>query len=183
MFKKTLTVGIIALSTLSATGVFAAPQNTIRFEGEVSSQTCNVSINDSTSAAPVILLETAKLSELSASGLNARPAKFSIKLTGCTDPGNTAQSVKVHFASGNVDANGYLKNIATANAADHVAIQLLDPADTAINLSSGQAYVNAFTLHSGETGGEAQFTARYVATGTATAGKVEASVQYAISYL
>lgn len=183
MFKKTLTVGIIALSTLSATGVFAAQPNSIRFEGEVSSQTCNISINDSTSAAPVILLQTAKLSELATTGQYSTPTKFSIKLTGCTDPGNTDQNVKIHFASGNVDANGYLKNIATSSAATNVAVQLLDPADTAINLSSGDAYADAFTLHKGETGGEAQFTARYVATGTATAGKVEASVQYAISYL
>lgn len=184
MFKKTLLTGIIALTTLSGSSVFAAQENSIRFKGEVSAQTCNISVNDSTSAAPVILMQTAKISDLSAAGNTSTPTTFSMKLTGCTDPGTTAKDIKIHFASTSVDASGNLKNIATSSPANNVAIQLLDPDNNIINLQSGEAFAKAFSLNPGDTSGEAQYTAQYIATGgAATAGKVEATVQYAISYL
>lgn len=183
MFKKTLLTGIISLTTLSGSCVFAAQENTIRFKGEVSAQTCNISVNDSTSAAPVILMQTAKLSDLSSTGNTSSPTTFSMKLTGCTDP-KAAQDIKIHFASTSVDASGNLKNIATSSPASNVAIQLLDPDSKVINLQSGEAFAKAFSLSPGDTSGEAQYTAQYIATGgAATAGKVEATVQYAISYL
>jgi len=183
MFKKTLLTGIIALTTLSGSSVFAAQENSIRFKGEVSAQTCNISINDSTSTAPGILMQTAKISELSAAGNTSTPTTFSMKLTGCT-AGTTAKDIKIHFASTNVDNYGNLKNIATSSPANNVAIQLLDPDDNAIDLKSGEAFAKAFSLNPGDTSGEAQYTARYIATdGAATAGKVEATVQYAVSYL
>lgn len=182
MFKKTLLTGIITLTALSACSVFAAQENSIRFKGEVASQTCNISVNDSTSAAPVILLQTAKLSELDAVGKTSTPTSFSMKLTGCTSP-QAAQDIKVHFATSDYDNDGNLKNIAQ-NGAENVAIQLLDTAGNAIKLTGGEATVKAFTLNTGESGGEAQYTAQYIATATgAKAGKVEATVQYAVSYL
>ncbi|MCK0553241.1 fimbrial protein [Pantoea ananatis] len=184
MFKKTLVAGIVAISALSATSVLAAQQNSIRFKGSVSAQTCNISVNNSTSAEPVILLETAKVSDLAAAGNTSTPTKFSIKLTGCADPGTAGQDIQVHFVSNNVDASGNLKNISTDDKpANNVSIQLLDPDNKVINLSTGEAFAKAFKLNSGETGGEAQYTAQYIATGAATAGNVEASVQYAINYL
>lgn len=184
MFKKTLLTGFVALTTLSASSVFAAQQNSIRFKGEVSAQTCNVSINDSTVAAPIVRLQTAKLSDLSTAGNTSTPTSFSMKLTGCTAPLTAAQDIKMQFASSNVDASGNLKNTATINPASNVAIQLLDPNNNVIDLTSGEASADAFSLKAGETSGEAQYTAQYIATGgAATAGNVEATVQYAISYL
>jgi len=183
MFKKTLITGIIVLSTLSACSAFAQ-DNAIRFMGSVSSQTCNISVNNSTSNSPIILMNAAKASDLSTAGKTSTPTTFKLTLTGCTDPGANGQSIKIHFASNNVDASGNLANIATTDAATNVAIQLLDPDNTAINLSSGQATAKGFTLASGSTSGDAQYTAQYIATGgAATSGKVEATVQYAISYL
>lgn len=182
MLKKTLMTGVICLSSLSACAAFAQ-DNAIRFMGKVSSQTCNISVNDSTSASPIILLETAKSSDLSTAGNTSTPTTFKLKLTGCTDPGANGQSIKINFASNNVDASGNLKNISTSDAATNVAIQLLDPDNNAIDLSSGEATATGFTLASGKTGGEAQYTAQYIATGgAATAGNVEATVQYAITY-
>jgi len=183
MYTKTLAAGIIMLSTaVSATSVFAAQQNSIRFKGEVLSQTCNISINDSTAAAPIILLPSAKVSDLSAANKTSSPTTFSMKLTGCTQPTSSAEEIKVRFVSNNVDTNGNLKNIATSSPADNVAIQLLDPDSQAINLSSGEAVAKGFTLPTGATSAEAQYTAQYIATGAATAGNVEASVQYSIDY-
>ncbi|KGD84319.1 fimbrial protein [Pantoea stewartii subsp. indologenes] len=184
MFKKTLLTGIIALTTLSGSSVFAAQENSIRFRGEVSAQTCNISVNDSTSAAPIILMQTAKADDLDTAGKTSSPTTFSMKLTGCSDPGTPGQDIKIHFASNNVDTSGNLKNIATSSPAQNVAIQLLDPDNNFIDLTSGEADSKAFTLNAGVTSGEAQYTARYIATGgAATAGKVEATVQYAVSYL
>jgi len=180
MFKKTLVTMIVALTASSA---FAAQQNSIRFKGSVSAQTCNISVNDSTSAAPVILLQAAKVSDLTAAGNTSTPTTFSMKLTGCANPGTAGEDIKINFVSNNVDASGNLKNISTTSPATNVAIQLLDPDSHAINLSSGQATSKAFSLLSGTDSAEAQFTAQYIATGAATAGNVEASVQYAINYL
>lgn len=184
MFRKTLITGIIALSTLSTCGAFAQ-ENAIRFVGSVSSQTCNISVNDSTSTSPMILMSAAKASDLSTAGDTSTPTTFKLKLTGCTDPGTNGQSIKIHFASNNVDASGNLANIApSAKAAQNVAIQLLDADSHVIDLSSGEATAKGFTLASGANSGDAQYTAQYIATGgAATAGDVEATVQYAISYL
>ncbi|MDC7861441.1 fimbrial protein [Pantoea ananatis] len=182
MFRKTLITGIIILSSLSACAAFAQ-DNAIRFMGKVSSQTCNISVNDSTSASPIILLETAKVSDLSTAGNTSTPTTFKLKLTGCTDPGTNGQNIKIKFVSNNVDASGNLKNIATSDPATNVAIQLLDPDNKAINLSTGEATAKGFTLASTATSGEAQYTAQYIATGgAAKAGNVEATVQYAIDY-
>jgi major type 1 subunit fimbrin (pilin) len=183
MFKKTLVTGIVALSALSASSVFAAQQNLIRFKGSVSAQTCNISVNDSTSAAPVILLQAAKVSDLASAGNTSTPTNFSMKLTGCADPGTAGQDIQVHFVSNNVDASGNLKNISTDSPANNVSIQLLDTDNKVIDLSTREAFAKAFKLNSGETSGEAQYTAQYIATGAATAGNVEASVQYSINYL
>ena len=90
MFKKTLVTMIVALTASSA---FAAQQNSIRFKGSVSAQTCNISVNDSTSAAPVILLQAAKVSDLTAAGNTSTPTTFSMKLTGCADPGTARQGI------------------------------------------------------------------------------------------
>lgn len=183
MFKKTLMTGVICLSSLSACAAFAQ-DNAIRFVGSVSSQTCNISVNDSTIESPSITLPAAKLSDLATAGNTSMPTTFKLKLTGCTDPGANGQNINILFISNNVDASGNLTNTLTSDdAATHVAIQLLDSDNSPINLSSGEATAKGFTLASGATSGEAQYTAQYIATGgAATAGKIESTVQYSIAY-
>jgi major type 1 subunit fimbrin (pilin) len=182
MFKKTLMTGVICLSSLSACAAFAQ-DNAIRFVGSVSSQTCNISVNDSTTASPSISLPAAKLSDLATAGNTSTPTTFKLKLTGCADPGANGQNINIRFTSNNVDASGNLTNTVTSDAATHVAIQLLDPDNSPINLSSGEAMAKGFKLASGATSGEAQYTAQYIATGgAATAGNIESTVQYSITY-
>lgn len=185
MFKKTLITGLISLSSLSAFSAFAQ-DNAITFRGSVSSQTCDIKVNESTTGSPIVLLSPAKIADLATAGNTSTPTTFKLTLTGCTAPptGSSGLVIKTRFASNNVDTSGHLENIITgSSAATHVAIQLLDPEDTPIDLSTGKAIAKAFTLAAGETSGEAQYTAQYIATGgAATAGDIEANVQYSIIY-
>lgn len=67
MFKKTLMTGVICLSSLSACAAFAQ-DNAIRFLGSVSSQTCNISVNNSTVASPSITYVSAVVIKRPAAG-------------------------------------------------------------------------------------------------------------------
>ncbi len=51
--------------------VYAASDNTIRFQGEVSDETCTVTVNGN-SALPVVLLPTVPVTALDTAGKNSR---------------------------------------------------------------------------------------------------------------
>ncbi len=181
MFKFSALSAAFIMTAISANSAHAA-DNTIRFIGEVSGQTCDVSVNDSTTSSPVVLLQPAKISELATSGSVSTPTKFKISVKNCI--ASSDKSIGIAFASNNADASGNLANSATGDtAAKYVSIKLLDPQGKAIDMSSGYARTAAFTVANGATSGEAEYTAEYVSTGVATAGAVEANVQYAITYL
>lgn len=129
-------------------------------------------------------MSAAKIADLAAAGNTSTPTTFKLALTGCVAPVDAAgQIITTRFTSNNVDAAGHLSNILSGNdAATNVAVQLLDPDNTPVNLSTGTAVAKAFTLATGKTSGEAVYTVQYIATGAATAGKVEANVQYSINY-
>lgn len=115
-------ITVIALATLSLSYVTAAnANNTVKFMGEVSTQTCAVDING-VSSNPIVLLPTVPASSLSTQGLTAGETTFTVNLTGCTSE-SSATTVKTVFVGYNVTSNGNLGN--TGSATD-VSIRLLD---------------------------------------------------------
>ena len=76
-------------------------------------------------------------------------------------------------------ANG---NLANSGTATNVEVQLVDSKDAVINLTGGYTGSGDLTLAAGETESSATYNAQYYANGVATAGTVEASLQYAVTY-
>lgn len=158
---------------------FAASQNTITFKGQVSDQTCQVSVNGNSSS-PIVLLPTVASNELASANATAGETLFTIDLSGCTAPASDL-AIKTSFLGANVTAAGNLGNAGTAT---NVAIQLLDGAGgTAVSLN-GITSVAGLTLKTGETTASHDFAVRYISeTGSATPGTVSATAQYALDYL
>ncbi|QCA06823.1 fimbrial protein [Pantoea vagans] len=156
----------------------AASDNTVHFQGEVSTQTCSVNINGS-SAGPVVLLPTVAASKLATASSTAGETTFTVNVTDCAAD---AASIKTVFVGNDITSNGNLGNTGTAG---NVSIQLLDSdASTPLKFVSGQSVnTSAFTKAADSTTASQELTARYFAeAASVTAGTVLASAQYAISY-
>ncbi|HED9572416.1 fimbrial protein [Klebsiella pneumoniae] len=178
MFKKT-TLALLTASLFISTSALAISNNTITFRSEVSDETCSVAINGN-QAKPVVILPTVSAKELAKGGDVAGQVTFDIGLTGCT--GNTDRATKIStvFVGNQVTSNGNLGNTGDAT---NVEVQLLDTANKVINLTNGFKGEGDLQLKPGETEASATYTAQYYATGAASAGTVEATLQYAVSYL
>ncbi|WDU65082.1 fimbrial protein [Pseudomonas poae] len=180
MKRTALLLAISALPSLS----FAAGTNTITFKGQVSSQTCKVSVNGD-QANPLILLPTVSSSALSAKGSTAGETTFTIALRDCTAPTTDAQKINVMFGTNNVTSAGNLAN--TSGDAKNVALQLLPAPGSATPVvlsSTGTTTVDGLTLALNQTSTSHDYAVRYISeAGSATTGSVGAQVQYSFSYL
>lgn len=178
-FSRCMTLVVWSASLMSC-HVFAASENTIRFQGEVNAQTCNVNVNDATGS-PIILLPTVSTAELSTAKSTAGKTPFTINLTGCVAPdAGSTQAMAINLAGNNISPTGDLLNTGTA---ENVALRLLDSNDNAIDLSGGTARITGMTLESGSTSASQNFSVVYYSdSGKAGAGTVLSSVQYSVSY-
>lgn len=113
---------LIAMTAFPAISFAAASQNTITFKGQVSDQTCQVSVNGN-SGSPIVVLPTVASSDLDTAGKFAGETPFTIAVTGCTAPTTGDLNIKTTFLGADVNAGGNLGNTGTAQ---NVAIQLLD---------------------------------------------------------
>lgn len=172
MNKIALMMAGLVLSTA------ALADNTIRFQGEVADQTCDISINGNAST-PLILLPTVAANSLASSGLTAGQTPFTVALTGCTAAGS-ATSISTVFVGNNLNANGRMGNTGTAG---NVSLRLVDPAAPTAPLDlTGQTGAAGLVLASGATSASHDFAVQYYAEGAVTPGSVLGSVQYAVSY-
>ncbi|CNE45377.1 fimbrial protein [Yersinia nurmii] len=169
----------IALFSASTTVAMAASNNTITFQGEVTAQTCSVTVNG-LDANPMVLLPTVSSTDLDASGKTAGKTTFTLGVAGCASE-VTDIDIKTVFVGSQVTTAGNLKNTGTAT---NVELQLLKDSTTTtgIDLNSGVAQ-DGIVLKAGDTSAEHDFAVQYYATGKTTPGSVIASVQYAVSYL
>ncbi|EPG6758332.1 fimbrial protein [Citrobacter freundii] len=168
------------LALLLAQIAYADSANTITFKGEVTEQTCEVTVNG-VNARPVVLLPSVAKSDLAAAASSAGLTTFTLGVTGCTVDSN-ALDIKTVFVANNMTERGNLANTGTAQ---NVELQLLtDSAGTTpIDLRTGTP-IAGITVAAGNTSGEHDFAVQYFSpNGGATAGTVVGTVQYAISYL
>lgn len=169
----------LLLGTALVSGsAFAASDNTITFQGEVTDETCSVAVNGN-SASPVVLLPTVSATDLAASGDTAGPVTFDIGLSGCTGSSSAETKISTVFVGNQVTTNGNLGNTGTAT---NVEVQLMDTTGAVIDLTNGFTGDGDLTLAAGDTEASATYTAQYYATNASTAGTVEATLQYAVSY-
>ncbi|WP_104924963.1 fimbrial protein [Rahnella sikkimica] len=181
MNKKILVACGLLVAGYSMTAS-AVSDNTISFQGEVTDETCSLTVNGNDST-PIILLPTVSTSDLATAGSHAGATTFEMGVSGCAGTsGDDATDTKISTVfSGNLveTTNGTLGNTGTA---ENVTVQILDVSGEEINLSSTYTADNDLKLSAGDTASTATYTARYYATDVAAAGTVAASMQYAISY-
>ncbi|OMQ22958.1 fimbrial protein [Serratia oryzae] len=169
-------IAIVAAGLVLSTAALA--DNTIKFQGEVADQTCDISINGNAST-PLILLPTVAASSLATAGATTGQTPFTISLTGCT-PSVGTTAIKTVFVGNNLTATGNMGNTGTAK---NVSLQLVDPASAATPLDlTGQNGAAGLSLANGATSASYDFAVRYFAEDTVEAGSVLGSVQYAVSY-
>lgn len=172
---------ILALSlALAIPGIHSAMANTgtITFNGTLTSNTCNVSVNGG-NASDTVVLPTVSEGVLDAAGKTAGQTRFTLGLSGCTGSLKTASA---YFEAGTgVNGDGRLIN---TGSAQNVDLQLRDSTKSGavIKAGSSEQVNNAgyVTLASGAA--SLPYTAEYYATGKAVAGNVTSSVTYNIQY-
>lgn len=173
---KMMTLALIAFSSAA----MADSANTVQFKGEVSTQTCTVNINGD-EVRPVVLLRTVAASKLATKGATAEETNFTVNVTGCTSAASDTR-IKTVFAGNNATTNGNLGNTGDATK---VSIQLLDSdGTTPLSFAAGSTTTtSAMTLATGATSTSQELTARYYAEEAGvTAGSVNATAQFAITY-
>ncbi|MEX4439648.1 type 1 fimbrial protein [Haemophilus influenzae] len=207
IMKKTL-LGSLILLAFAGNVQAAANDKTsgkVTFFGKVVENTCEVKTDHKNLS--VVLNDVGKNS-LKDKGNTAMPTPFTITLTDCTPTGGRnmqAQKVGVYFYSWkNADKDNVytLKNALTADQANNVNIQLMEANGTTPiavvgnnttdfsfqNTNNGTSAPNVNTKHiSGsttpnKTSLDLHFISQYYATGPATAGKVQSSVDFQIAY-
>ena len=172
---------ILALTlALAVPGIHSAMANTgtITFNGELTSNTCNVSVNGG-SANDTVILPTVSEGVLGSAGKTAGQTQFALELSGCT---GSLQTASAYFEAGTgVNSDGRLVNTGTAQNVD---LQLRDSSNggAVIKAGSTEQVANAgyVTLASGAA--SLPYTAEYYSTDVAGAGSVIASVTYNIQY-
>jgi len=172
----------LLLATSCLAGGAAQAANTITFVGEVTDQTCEVSINGQANA--VVLLPSVPASQLKAAGSKAGLTPFTLTLTHCTAPGTNMQ-LTTRFMGRGVTEAGNLGNLATGKKAENVSIQLTDneAGTKPIDLSKGTTHVTGPVLNKDQNTASHTYAAQYYShNGNASAGAVQAVVEYVISY-
>lgn len=169
-------IAIMVSGLILSSAVLA--DNTIKFQGEVADQTCDISINGNAST-PLILLPTVPTTSLATSGSTAGQTPFTIGLTGCTASAS-ATAIKTVFVGNNLTADGRMGNTGSAS---NVSLQLVDPAAPTTPLDlTGQTGSAGLSLAADATSAAYDFAVEYYSEGTATPGSVLGSVQYSVSY-
>ena len=189
MMKKSLLFSsvILLLSPLAHAAVVNNGSGTITFNGAVSANTCDISVNGGGNNA-TITLPTVSKSVFTGIGSTSGSSRFNIKLTNCNPQSGIT---KVFFENG--DTTNYQDNTlinTTTNGAKGIGYELL-------NANSGKGYgeqvllgknygfqnVQPVTLSNGA--GEFFYFVRYYQSGptaNVTAGPVTSRVNYNIVY-
>ena len=177
-------LAIATTLSVSPCAAFAAP--TVTFQGEVTDQTCAVSINGQTNS--VVLLPTVSTADFGGSLANGQTAgltPFTVTVSDCQAPSSDLD-ITTKFLGYDVDASsGVLGNRATSDAAVGYGIQLTASGDgTGAVTLSGPTSVSGLTLQTGETSASHEFGAQYyvIDASSAQPGKITAVTEYTLSY-
>jgi major type 1 subunit fimbrin (pilin) len=194
--KKLLLVASVTAAISLLNTANAATNGTVNFSGKLNDQTCQVVLNNGSSASGSVTLPTVSKEKLSAKYNQAGRTPFTLKLTGCK-ASTTSFGVLAYFPETAYieDAHnyGFLKNLETgATAADGVMLTIYQKNGTTekqINLGepitdSGYQYT---TVAANATSVTMEYSVRYInyriTGGTpVTAGKVKGIAVYELAY-
>ncbi|GAB7129389.1 fimbrial protein [Silvimonas sp. JCM 19000] len=161
------------------TAAFAVSNNTLQFLGEITSQTCEVTVNGNKNL-PVVLLPTVQASKMASANAAAGRTEFTLEVKGCTSASaSTSTVVKTIFIATTPDAGGRMTNTGSAG---NVSLRIVDPQDSYKEVPLTGGGETGLTLAAGAADGVRKYAVEYVADAQVTAGTVTGAVQYAISY-
>jgi major type 1 subunit fimbrin (pilin) len=173
---------IISFSVLAISlGLFStssmAIDGTIEFIGDINSNTCAVSINDG-NGGTTVNMGSVQASSLKKVNDIAGGASFILSIAqdeNCNLSGKTG-SVRFTTMSGTAgDKQQYLALKPVEGVAKNVAIRIMDENDNVMDIGSDTTQQYDLTK-------PIRFTANYIATGEAAAGKADAKAGFIITY-
>ncbi|CAI2500392.1 Fimbrial subunit type 1 precursor [Serratia proteamaculans] len=177
---KSLAVAVMTIVSLAGVAHAATTTvngGTVHFKGEVVNAACAV---DAGSVDQTVTLGQVKSSTLATAGATSSAVGFKIQLDDCDT--TVANSAAVAFSGTSVSSTYNtalaLQSSAAGNATN-VGIQILDATSTPLALD-GASFSVATTLIDGTN--VLPFQARYIATGTATAGTADADANFQVQY-
>ncbi|WP_354692729.1 fimbrial protein [Phytobacter sp. RSE-02] len=188
--KSLLLVPVVITAISLVNTASAATNGTVNFSGKLNDQTCQVVLNNGSSASGTVELPTVSKELLKSSFTTAGKTAFTLNLTGCKASA-TAFGVTAYFPPNSIYINGQtLKNIATgADAATGVSLQLLQKngtTETAVPLGQPANYstYKYFTVAANATSATMNYAVKYINTaiGPVTAGKVKGIAIYELAY-
>lgn len=169
---------IISLAGVANAATTTVNGGTIHFTGEVVNAACAV---DAGSIDQTVKLGQVKTTTLATAGSTSSSVGFNIQLNDCDT--TVAAQAKVAF-TGTAVSSTYATALAlqssAAGGATNVGVQILDRTGLALSVD-GATFSAATTLIDGTN--VVPFQARYIATGTATAGTANANATFQVQYL
>ena len=194
--KKLLLVASVTAAISLVNAGNAATNGTVNFSGKLNDQTCQVTLNDGSSASGTVTLRTVSKTDLPNLNSTAGKTPFTLKLTGCK-ASTTSFGVLAYFPNSTyiqtTSSYGFLKNMETgATAADGVMLTIYKKDGTTekqINLGkpitdSNYQYT---TVAANATSATLEYNVNYINyrnTGSSpvTAGKVKGIAIYELAY-
>jgi len=182
--RKTMNKIAIAIAAL-AMGVAASAQaadadGTITFKGEVVATSCKIDVGGSGAADATVTLPKVAANSLATAGSRIAEVPFNIVVGGTGADACSASNVKAYFHNGaNVNTAGRLSNTAGAGQATNVDVVLMNEKRQDINLLDN---TNSETIAVTSGSATIPLYGQYYATGAATAGLVDTSVEYSVIY-
>lgn len=175
--KNTFIASLVLAAAIP--GYAAAADGTINFTGAVQATTCQLA--SGANSAMAVVMPTVNTAALAKAGDTAGATNFNVVLSNC---GANTGAVRLQFTdTTNVDINtGRLNNTASASSATNVQIALRDGPNASTNLRLGTASAQTTPVGINNGGATIPMSSIYVATGAATAGAVQSSVQFSIAY-
>jgi major type 1 subunit fimbrin (pilin) len=165
-------VAVMAAAGFAPTAQAVPASGTITIKGAVLADTCTVDVN----GGAAVVLPSVMTGALATAGTTTGDTSFAIGLSACDA---NAISATMVFNGSNIDSTtGYLNNTGSAT---NVKVQLVNAASAVINTSTN---ANAPLIALANGTGSTSLKARYVAVGgAATAGVVQTSVGFTLTYL
>ena len=194
--RKLLLVASVTVAISLVNTAYAATSGTVNFSGKLSDQTCQVLLNNVTSASGTVELPPVSKERLSTSFSQAGITPFTLKLTGCK-ASSTAFGVLAYFPRTTYitefDALGFLKNMETGTtAADGVMLTIYkNDGSTERQINLGKPITDSgyqfTTVAANATSATLEYSVRYInfrstSDSPVTVGKVKGIAVYELAY-
>lgn len=191
--KNLMVVRVSSLFSLSSALMFAvAPvyaDNKLYISGELTNQTCILSVDGSANGNPIVNLEPVHASNLKDAGSTAGRTEFTLSVSGCIPSDDGALftvNLQPYHLTGPKDDSGYQTTIGNIGSANNVDLHILHPFSGKPIFYNGPfitANAGFIILEPGETSGKTNYSVEYVShQGGATPGTVIGAVQYSLQY-